>query len=190
MNRNITAIILIALGIGIYFTFTKGQLGVAKEISDKNSQYISAINNAKQLVSVRDQVNSDYGKLSDEDKERLNKMLPSSADNIHLIVDLNSIAEQNGVVLRNIKAEALTDNQPINTTFVQGTEQVNSISSPTLSIVKVTFEVSASYLQFINLLNNLESSLRIMDLSRLSVRANDNGVYEYSVELKTYWLRQ
>jgi hypothetical protein len=190
MNRNITALILIVLGVGIYFTFTQGQIDVAREILAKNSQYVSAINNAKQLVSVRDKVNSDYSKLGDDDRMRLNKMLPSSADNIHLIVDLNGIAEKHGLILKNIKAEAVNPTQQVNTTFAQNDQVSPSIIAPTLSTVRVTFDVSAPYLQFISLMNDLESSLRILDLTRLSVRANDVGVYEYSVELKTYWLRQ
>jgi hypothetical protein len=54
----------------------------------------------------------------------------------------------------------------------------------------VSFNVTAPYQQFISFMQDLEASLRVMDLTHLTVSANDTGTYDFGVQLTTYWLRQ
>lgn len=197
MNRNISAIILIVLAIGTYMTFTRAKLVEVNEVRAVNSQYISAIANADQLVKVRDSVLKDYNALSDEDRTRLDKMLPNTVDNIRLIIDLNSIALKHGFSLKNIKAAAPNVNKAApSTPQPQDTGRgtgggATSIPTPTLDTVMVSFSVTAPYQQFIDLLRDLEANLRIMDVTHLSVSVGTApGTYDFGVELKTYWLRQ
>ncbi len=197
MNRNITAIILIVLAIGIYMTFTKAKLAEVNEVRTINEQYLSAISNADQLIKVRDTVLNEYKALSETDRVRLDKMLPNTVDNIRLIIDLNSVALRHGFSLRNIKAAAngvvqsaapAPAPQDVGRSSAGG---ISSIPTPTLDTVSVSFNVSAPYQQFIDLLRELEANLRVMDVTHLSVSAGSTpGVYDFGVDLKTYWLRQ
>jgi hypothetical protein len=67
-----------------------------------------------------------------------------------------------------------------------------TIPVPVLDTVTVSFGVTASYQQFIELLRDLEANLRVMDVTRLTLTANPTtaGTYDFAVELRTYWLRQ
>ena len=197
MNRNSTAIILVALAIGIYFTFTRGQITQAKAIKSVNDEYAKAIDNAVELIRIRDKVLADYGAISEDDQNRLDKMIPSTVDNIRLIIDLKDIALRHGFSLGNLKATAATPSQGSAGSAVTrtsggsvGSGQVTGISNPTLDTVNISFSATAPYLEFISFLQDLEANLRIMDLTRLGVTAQDSGVYNFTVELKTYWLRQ
>lgn len=198
MNKNITAIILIVLAVGAYLTFTRARLADIKAVQAVNDQYVSAIASADQLIKVRDSVLKDYNALKDEDRERLDMMLPNTVDNIRLIIDLNSVALRHGFSLRNIKAvassvankSATPVPQPQDTSRGQDKAGV-SIPTPVLDTVTVSFSVTAPYQQFIDLLRDLEANLRVMDVTRLSVVAGQApGSYDFNVELKTYWLRQ
>lgn len=184
------------MAIGLYFTVTKGVLAEANIIRASNNEYITAIKNAEDLIRVRDKVLADYNKLLPEDREKLNKFVPKSVDNIRLIIDLNNVALRYGFALKGIKANASGKNPnessaptmnpgPISTSPMNR----NVISAPVLDTVTVSFGVTAPYQQFISFLQDLEASLRILDISSLSVTANDSGVYEWKIELKTYWLR-
>ena len=194
MNRNITALILIVLAIGIYATFTRAKLAEVNEVRALNSQYISAIANADQLVKVRDTVLKDYNALSENDRDRLDRMLPNTVDNIRLIIDLNSVALRHGFSLRNVKAAAAsTPAKQSSSAIVTGSPSslsTGSIPTPVLDTVTVSFSVTAPYQQFIELLRDLEANLRIMDVTHLTVSAGAGGTYDFGVELKTYWLRQ
>src|SRR3989338_4128479 len=181
MNRNAMAIILIILALGVYFTFTKSLLTETSAIRATNKQYTAAIANAEQLIKVRD------------------KMITNTVDNIRLIIDLNSVALRHGFSLRNIKATAAqsvsrpTQSLPTAATAAAETGAVavtTIIATPTLDTVSVSFGVTAPYLQFLSFLQDLEADLRIMDITHLSVTANDTGVYDFGVGIKTYWLRQ
>jgi len=185
MNRNTTAIILIVLAIGIYFTFTQGIIDQAKTELTTNDQYTTAIANAKTLISLRDKVNNQYINIAPSDLDRLNKMLPDSTNNIHLIVDLNNLAQQFNFSLSNLKADA---GSPINPDGSSSASPAQS-SGPSLSVVRVTFTANASYNDFLNFLSALESNLRVMDISKLTVKANDTNIFEFQVELRTYWLK-
>jgi hypothetical protein len=123
-------------------------------------------------------------------------MIPNTVDNIRLIIDMNSIGLKHGFSLRNIKANASKGektNVAVSSPAQRSTTRSSnssSIPTPTLDTVSVSFSVTATYQQFINFMRDLESNLRIMDLTKLTLTANDNGMYDFGVELRTYWLRQ
>ncbi len=199
MNRNITATILVVLAIGTYVTFTRAKLAEVNVVREVNAQYISALENASRLIKVRDSVLNEYNQISQGDRERIDKMLPNTVDNIRLIIDLNSVALRHGFSLRNIRAAA--SNSTTRPSSSQSSTQMvqdggsntsgGSIPTPTLDTVDVSFSVVAPYQQFIDLLRDLEANLRIMDVTKLTVSSGTTaGSYEFGVTLKTYWLRQ
>lgn len=194
MNRNIYAIILIILAIGLYFTVTQGIIDDAKLIKSSNTEYSTAINNAKRLIEVRDKVISDYNQLSSEDRIRLDKIVPNTVDNIRLIIDMNDVARKHGLSLRaiNVSVGGSSPNPS-----GEGQEQIimdpinnnGIVAVPILDKLLVTFSVSAPYQQFISFIQDIEANLRIMDITSLSVSVNNNGIYDWTITLKTYWLR-
>ncbi len=188
MNRNLTATILLILAVAIYFTFTSGLWNDAAGVKAVNDQYSGAIASAQKLISVRDNVLKQYNDISPQDQSNLDKMLPSTVDNIRLIINLNNIALQHGFSLKGISAAASQDKSGSGAASNAGTN--GSISAPTLDTVVISFSVSAPYQQFISFMQDLEANLRIMDVTHLSVSANDTGTYDFSVQMNTYWLRQ
>jgi len=190
MNRNLTATILIILAVALYLTYTSGVWNDAQAVKSVNDQYVSAITNAEKLIGFRDKVLKDYNNISADDRDHLDKMLPSTVDNIRLIIDLNSVALQHGFVLKNVTASAKSAPTQNSGIASAGITSGTHIAIPTLDTVSVSFGVSAPYQQFISLMQDLEASLRIMDVTHLSVSANDTGTYDFSVQLNTYWLRQ
>lgn len=194
MNRNVYATILVVLAIGLYFTVTKNIIDEIAVIRESNAKYVAAIESAKNLIKTRDQILADYNSLSPDDRGRLEKIMPKGVDNIRLIIDLNNIAGQHGFSLKGIKASAsgaTTGSQSAadSTKSISQSVGQTAISSSALEKVTVSFEVSAPYLQFISFLQDLESSLRIMDVTHLSVLSSENGIYDWQIELQTYWLR-
>lgn len=201
MNRNLTALILIVLAVGIYFTVTKGILDEANAVASVNSQYSTAIASAMQLLSVRDKVLNDFNNISETDRGRLAKLLPANVDNIRLVIDLNNIALQHGFSLKGITAQTDAGGPgapaaPARPPVASGgapaaipASAASTIATPVLSTVTVSFSLSAPYQQFQSFLQDLESNLRIMDITQLSVASSDNGIYDWTVQLKTYYLR-
>jgi len=186
MNKNLSALILLILAVGIYFTLTRGMFADAQAVKKINDQYVSAMAHAAQLISVRDQLLKQYNAISDSDRSRLDKMIPSTVDNIRLIIDLNSIALRYGFSLSGIKAAATAESSKSS----PAAPLAPTGGTPVLDTVTVSFGATAGYDTFIQFLQALESNLRVMDLTRLSVSGGDGGLYSFQVQFKTYWLRQ
>jgi Tfp pilus assembly protein PilO len=193
MNKNTTAVILIVLAVGIYFTFTRSKMLEIKSIRDVNKEYQQAIDNAKTLVDKRDKVRDQYNEISETDRDYLNKLVPDNVDNVRLIIDVkDDIAAKNGLTLKNIKSTSPESQTtptgpggrpvPVDTSAGGGGEKYG--------VVTLSFGVTTTYETFINFLKDLEASLRIMDVSKLSITSNAQGAYDFNVEIKTYWLKQ
>jgi Tfp pilus assembly protein PilO len=195
MNRNVTALILIVLGIGIYFTFTQAKIDELKAIQAVNDQYTKAMTNANNLIKIRDRLLKDFNAIKPVDiGYKLNKLLPDNVDNVRLIIDVkDDIARNHGLVLKNIKTDS-PDSQKKDARTNQET-QINTpeqIQQPTekYGTVTMSFSVLSSYQTFIDFLKDLESSLRLIDISKITISKSDTpNVYEFGVEIKTYWLK-
>lgn len=185
MNKNATPIILLILAIGIYFTFTTGRLEELKSIKLVNAGYEEALINSEKLIKVRDTVRDNYNKIDPIDRTKLDKMVPDNVDNVRLIIDANGIAARRGLSIKNVKTSA--------TNILSGEtpERVEGFNSnPTLDTVTLSFSVTTSYQNFINLLRDIEASLRIMDVTKITLQTGEGQNYDYGVEIKTYWLKQ
>lgn len=187
MNKNITPIILIVLALGIYFTFTRTKLDDLKAVKEVNLQYQQALNNSERLVKVRDSVLKTYNDISPDDRERLDKMLPDNVDNVRLIIDVNGVAARHDLAIKSVKTSAT--NAPASGTASAPTRSAPNVPN-SYDTVTLSFNVSTNYQTFIAFLKDLEASLRIMDISKITLAATDTGIYEYGVEVKTYWLKQ
>jgi Tfp pilus assembly protein PilO len=186
MNRNVTALILIVLAIGVYFTYTSGQIDTLRSIQAVNSQYSAAIDNSVKLVKLRDSVLAQYNTISDGDKARLDKIVPNNVDNVRLIIDISGIAARHGLVAQGITTSA--DAKSSGTAAAQPAP--SSSGGNGLSTVTVNFSVTTTYQNFITFLQDLERSLRILDVTGITLTSTDSGTYTYGVTLSTYWLKQ
>jgi len=190
MNRNVYSTILILVAIGTYFTVTKGIIDNANIVSDSNKQYVAAIDSAKQLKTNIDKLVHDYSQIDPNDITKLNSMIPENADNIRLILYMNNFAQKHGLVLNSLNVSGgYTPDSKKKQSASNSSALSNAVSpNPQLQKALISFSVSASYQQFINFLQDMEASLRVLDITHLSMSINENGVYSWSIELQTYWL--
>jgi Tfp pilus assembly protein PilO len=187
MNRNLLATILIVAAIGIYFTITKSMIADAQSVKADNSQLSAALASADQIIKARNDITTQYQQISEDNRTRIDKMIPSAVDNIRLVIDLNNLALQNHFALSDVKASVPSSaNSPGRAAATTQT----TVGEPVLDKVQVTFSAVTTYDQFLQFMQALEANLRIMDLSHLTVAANDDGTYSFSAQFQTYWLRQ
>jgi Tfp pilus assembly protein PilO len=189
--KNITSLILIILAIGLFFMYTNGEIQGMKSIQVSNATYATAIQNSQQLIAERDKVLAVYNTLTDQEKANLNKILPDNVDNVRLMIDMNNIASRHGIILQGLSTSA--DGSSGNSGGSGSGPATNSGTNPssdTVNSVSISFGFSSSYANFLSFMKDVESSLRILDISSMSVTANPTGTYNYSMQLQTYWLSQ
>ncbi|MDO8430662.1 MAG: type 4a pilus biogenesis protein PilO [Candidatus Taylorbacteria bacterium] len=184
MNKNATPLLLIILAIGTYFTFTRGQIEEVKSIQKVNAAYKEAVYNSESLIKVRDSVFQTYNDIDPADQARLEKLIPNNVDNVRLIIDINALASRHGLSIKNVKTTTPKDPTP------PASGEPTAVSSDLYNTATFSFDIESNYPNFIDFLRDLEASLRIIEISKISLKANDTGNYEYNVELKTFWLKQ
>lgn len=184
----ITPLILIIISVGSFFAYTDkiyrgentngGQPNI-KSLLAEDEQYQTALDNTNDLIKKRDGLVDRMNTFSPENITKLESLLPDNIDNIQLIIDMSNIAERHGLVLKGAKLDSnmKTDSNKL------------GADNSKYGTVGISFSVTASYDNFQNFLKDLERSLRLVEISDLSVSSNPNGLYEFSVGLKTYWLK-
>lgn len=147
------------------------------ELGLKKDSLNASLSESKNLFTIFEEKRTKYNNFTDEERSTINKLLPDSIDNVTLVIDIDDIASKYSMKIRNLdlKTERAGEGEASNNAY---------------GVATLRFAVSAPYERFSSFLNDLEDSLRIMDISSLSFNSSDKDVNEYNVELKTYWLKE
>lgn len=177
MFRSILSIIFIAAAIIIFFTWTQPYIKEIRDLRSQSNIINENLANLKELQSMRDEILSKYNSISQLDLDRLNKTLPSQANAIELIIEIENIAKGNGMSLKNIDASVPEEKQSAQIT--DKTKIANTIP--------VTIRLTGPYSSFIAFLENLEKNLRLVDIEKITFLSGDVDLYEYNITAVTYW---
>ena len=195
-------IVFLIIAGGIFFIYIDPTYTHVKVLLAQESQYDEALSRAKELQGVRDQLLVRYNTFSQNDLTRLQKLLPDHVDNVRLILDLDSMASRYGMRVRNVSVDTgnsgagqkTTRTAPAQGAIAPGSplavssQQLGSTSQTYESVV-LSFSVSGSYDTFRQYLGDLEKSLRIADVTGITFVPNETGIYDFTIRLKTYWLK-
>lgn len=189
------AIGLILASLGIFFGYIHPAYGGAnegadiraksvKELKEEQARYVDALAKASDIEERLSGLLAVYNKIPADDREKLEKLLPDHIDSVRLIIDVNNIASQHGLTLRNITLTEEPGRAP------QGSV---GPSEKKFSKVGLRFAVSGSYESFRSFLEDLERSLRLVDVETLGFTAKEDPVtgasdYDFSVVIATYKL--
>ena len=102
MSRPIFSTILIVLAVVVFFSFVNPTYEEVRALSEESAQFDNALNRSKELQSVRDELLSRYNTFSNENLDRIEKLLPDNLDNVRLILDLDGIASKYGMLIKNV----------------------------------------------------------------------------------------
>jgi Tfp pilus assembly protein PilO len=176
---NLASIILIVASLGLFFGYIDPTYkNVKQEITAKKEEYAKALENSKNVREERSRLVAKYTTIKEENIDKLTKMLPDNIDNVRLLIDLDEIAKGHSMRIRDFR----TDTGEKSDTIGKGVAGYGTLT--------VTFSTTATYNTFLAFLKDLEQSLRILDVTTISFASSDtNDVYDYSISLKTYWLK-
>jgi Tfp pilus assembly protein PilO len=126
--------------------------------------------------------------------DRIKKFLPDNVDNIKLVLEINRVAEQYGLQVKNIKYDLAKPAIPVGSQFVA---QAKAGPVKDYSDFDLEFSLQGSYGNFVNFMESLERSLRIVDIESISFSSTEalsptgapTDNYKYDLKIKTYWLK-
>ena len=202
----ITPIILIAISAGTFFFYTYPAYKSVSSMDTDQGALNQAIDNAVRYRTVQDNLASNYRNIKQDDINKMRLMLPDNIDNVRLVIDLEKIANDSGLAFKSVQydASATKDTKSSKPVSPHGatvpTASVNGSSDGTpYGSANISFTVTGPYEQFIVFLKKLEQSLRLIDVTSVgfsvaevstdSKKKSDVPAYDYTVTIKTYWLK-
>jgi hypothetical protein len=201
----IVPIILLGISITVFVVFTNpiyndiGTLGVSV------ASYNEALNNSKSLENQRDKLTAKYNTINPDDLTKLQKLLPENVDNIRLILEIEKIASPYNMILTDVKYNA-TATAPTAAVAAPATASVQT-GAPTAipvqnyGVFDLEFSTAGSYNNFIAFTKDIESNLRIVDISSINFSSDTTSAisttktlspiesYKYDFKIRTYWLK-
>lgn len=200
--RFIFPTLLLLAALGLFVLYTNPAYKRVNMLRETDTAYTDALLNSRKLISVRDTLAEKYNSLSLEDRDRLMKLMPDNVDNIKLILDIEKIARQYGMLPSGIKFDASKTEKQTGTTPAQPKTpaEAREASLP-YGTFDLEFTVSGNYSKFLSFLRDLEQSLRIVDLEAIAFSSGGgeqvqgsqsplpSGSYRYTFKIKTYWLK-
>lgn len=180
--RFLLPIILTLAAVGLFVLYANPAYQGLKGDRIILAAYDDALNKSQELKALRDKLQSARNAFSPQDEQKLVRLLPDQVDNIRLIIDINNIAARHGLAVSNVALGEVS----------RSSSAVNSLavgpSSEPVGSVSLGFSVVATYEGFLAFLQDLEHSLRILDIEKLSFNATEGGKHTFDFTVRTYWL--
>lgn len=177
-------IILIVLAVGIFFLFIDPQYEKIQELRKQKKDNDNMLDLSRELQRKRDILQSSYNNIGIEERQELEKLLPDTVDNVRLILDINNVAEQYGILIQNIEISKDAASPEKKTNVSSSIDRTTDIGT-----IRLGFSVTASYEVFMSFMKDLEETLRVVDIRALNIRQGQDSFMTYEVVIDTYWLR-
>ena len=178
--------ILISAAIGLFGLYTNGAYqgaGGIKSLQAQVAAFDDALDKAQDLKKRRDELLSKRNTFAAENIQKLERILPDNVDNIRFVIDINGIAARHNLTLRNVALGSISDAKTARSALAVGS------SGDPVGSAEISFSVAATYEEFLAFLQDLEHSLRIVDIEKISFEPDGASArYEYDFTIRTYWL--
>ncbi len=189
--------ILIALSVISFIVFTDPTYKDVKDLKLEAAAYNQALDNAKSLQEKRDELAQKYNSFNPDDIEKVEKMLPDSVDNIRLIIEIEKMAAQYGMILKQVKYDTFETDSDESGPVATETRTDALLANREYGEFELQFSTEGEYSKFLTFLRDIEESLRIVDVTDISFSSSSDvtttgltsGSYKYDFTVKTYWLK-
>lgn len=189
MFKFIIPSILIGVSVAGFFVFIDPLYKDITVLKQEVNSYDEALNNSKVLEQEKEILTKKYNIIGAENLDKLQKLLPSSVDNIRLVLEIEKIASLYGMSVKDVKYDS-----------IQSTASTAGVlSGGTRNLVKdyetlnLEFSTEGTYTNFLNFIKNLENNLRIIDINSITFSSTAGSslqdIYKYTFKIKTYWLK-
>ncbi len=173
--KNALSIFLILASIGIFFGFVKPEWKKVSAVRQELTVYKETLEQAelleKQVATLQAQVDA----LDPKDMAKLPVLIPSTINDVKLILAMEDVASKYGLQMLNINLS----NE--DAAAVSSREGYNSVD--------ISFNVTAAYPTFMYFISALENNLRLMDVVGVSFTPGEKEGYDFAVTVRTYWLK-
>lgn len=202
MIHTIISVLGLIIAGAVFFLYTKPAYDNTHALQAQIGEYNQALDKSAELQKLKNTLLSRRNAFDPAAIDALHKMVPDHVDNIRLILDMDSVAGRFGMSLQNVvisnPASESSDKTVIGA-INAGKQKYDSLT--------LKFTTRGTYSNFVQFMEELESSLRIVDVVSLTVTPDGSmmrpsspedsartptqleSTYRYDITIRTYWLR-
>ena len=171
----------IMLSACIVYAFANPAYQEIKLLRGEKGKYDDSLALVADIENKKNALLEQYNSISEEDKKKISTVLPDSLNFVKLVADIANVASVNGVIVDNITLREMDSSVG---------ESVSDAGAPKpYRSAIIGFSFDASFSQFNAFIDNLEKSLRILDVRSVKLQTNEGGRDTYQVEFETYWVK-
>ncbi len=211
MFKALTPLIGIIIAIGLFVTYVRPTFADIRGVQDETAQYEQAIEKASELQSRINELKQKQSSISLAHLERLEALLPNRIDEVSVLIDLDMLARNHGLVFGDIAVGDQLKNEgtssktpdptdpsssvavpgtptaPGDSTVMPGIAPESSLSSQ-YTTLEVTFSVTGSYDDFRAFLKDIEYSLVLMEVVEIKFAESEGDAVPFSMTVRLYSL--
>lgn len=190
MNSRILPVLALLVAILIFFGYVNptwgGSIAAQNAAIDSDNRALQA---ASDYTARQNELASERNAIDPNALARLGVFLPDSVDNVRLILDLNSLAARSGLALTSIDVANSDKASSSGPSAASAVSAVSATGESPVGSVDLSLAANGSYAALQTFLAGVESSARLLDVTDLTVKGSDTGVYTYQMTIRLYWLR-
>ncbi len=183
MSKNLLNVLLLISSFAVYYLLihpvysgTGGVWQPAESVTALQAlsgQYDETLKQAETLTAQAETLKSQYMRISDEQKQKMEIMVPDSIDKIRLLSEADGMIKQSGLV-----PDALS--------YSEGSSNAAGRGSASLS-----FNIKATYPKFKELMDSIEKSMRLYSIQGVTFNApgKEGDLTSFQVKLETYYIK-
>lgn len=159
-----------------------------KALLTEKTKFNEALNNAQELREKIAELEKAEKNISEVDRNRLDSFIPDRIDTVNFVYDINNIAARHGMILEAVKIKNSEERsaEGLSSRELAVTE---AAGANTIAEMGMSFQVAGDYDSLMGFLEDLSVSLRVADVTSLNFSTAEGGSNQYSIELKTYWVK-
>lgn len=190
--KAITPILFILLSIGLFVTVISSNNEQSNALKEQEDALTDVWESTRELANKFSRQKEIWQSVTTTDNNKLKRLLPDSVDNVRLLREISRVADVYGLGIQDINVNA--GEQPQENQAANDVTQGSSLNVETgagFGTISIGFSVNSTYDAFKRFLGSIESSLRLIDVRKLTVTKVDQvpGLLNFDLVIDTYWLR-
>ncbi len=173
----------------MYFYFIRPAISDVKGLMAEKAQYTMVLEKSQELTAKRDEILTKYNSIPEDEIEKINKIIPETYESEIFLNTINNLASPSGMKIKNIKDNGVA---PTDRSAVVVTDSTQELP---YKINMMTITLNGGYAQLLKFLNDLETSLHLVDVKSVTLRSASKDskssldTYDFEVNLAAYSLK-
>lgn len=188
MFKILIPILGIIIAVGLFFTYIQPTFSEVRMIQDETAQYAEATEKATELQQRITQLKAQQERISQEDRARLETLLPNVLDEVTLLIDINTLASAHNLILSDID---VGNTEGVDTAVVEQQGATPATADPLREQyvpLDIGFSVAGSYADFRNFLKELERSLVLTEVTQIQFTESEGDLTRFDIVVRFYSL--